>query len=47
MATRTRNTASAINAFLVIWPPQVSETAESLMTCLLALPSEPLGWNFS
>ena len=35
MPTSTRNTTSAISAFLVIWPPQVSDTAESLMACLL------------
>src|SRR6202012_5225026 len=45
--TRARNTTSAISAFLVIWSPQVSDTAESLMACLLGLPSVPLGWNAS
>ena len=45
--TSTRNTTSAISAFLVIWSPQVSDTAESLMACLLGLPSVPLGWNAS
>ena len=36
-----------MSAFLVIWPPQVSDTAESLMACLLGCPSVPLGWNAS
>ena len=36
-----------MSAFLVIWPPQVSDTAESLMACLLGWPSEPFGWNAS
>ena len=36
-----------MSAFLVIWPPQVSDTAESLMAVGLGLPSEPLGWNLS
>ena len=31
----------------VIWPPQVSDTAESLIACLLGLPSVPFGWNAS
>ncbi|PQM47334.1 hypothetical protein C1Y40_02486 [Mycobacterium talmoniae] len=43
----TKNTPSAISAFLVIWAPQVPDTAESLMACLLGLPSTPLGWNLS
>ena len=47
MVTRIRNTARAISAFWVIWPPQVSETAESLMACLLGFPSDPLGWKLS
>ena len=45
--TRTTKTARAISAFLVIWPPQVSDTAESLMAALLGLPSVPLGLNAS
>ena len=36
-----------MSAFLVIWPPQVSDTAESLIACLLGWPSAPLGWNAS
>ena len=35
MLTITTNTSSAISAFLVICPPQVSETAESLIACVL------------
>ena len=31
----------------MIWPPQVSDTAESLMACLLGWPSGPFGWNAS
>src|SRR6478672_7549086 len=33
MLTMTTKTSSAMRALLVIWPPQVSETAESLMAC--------------
>ena len=47
MVTRTRNTASAISAFLVICPPQVSDTAESLIVCLLDFPSMSFGANLS
>ena len=47
MVTSTRNTTSAMSAFLVICPPQVSDTAESLIACLLGWPSEPFGWNAS
>ena len=36
-----------MSAFLVICPPQVSDTAESLIACLLGWPSAPLGWNAS
>ena len=36
-----------MSAFLVICPPQVSETAESLIACVLGWPSAPLGWNLS
>ncbi len=46
-ATSARKITSAISAFLVIWSPQVSDTAESLMACLLGLPSAPMGWNAS
>ena len=35
VVSSTRNTTRAMSAFLVICPPHVSETAESLMTCLL------------
>ena len=31
-----------MSAFSVIWPPHVSETAESLIACLLGWPSAPL-----
>ena len=47
MLTITTNTSRAIRAFWVICPPQVSETAESLIAWALAWPSGPLGWNLS
>ncbi len=36
-----------MSAFLVIWPPQLSDTPESLIASLLGCPSWPFGWKVS
>ena len=45
--TSTRNTASAMRAWRVIWPPQLPLTALSLITSRAGMPVLPIGWNVS
>ena len=45
--TSTRNTASAMSACRVIWPPQVPLTALSLIAAGAGVPPWPSGWNWS
>ena len=45
--TSTRNTASAMSACRVIWPPQVPLTSVMLIADTEGCPPLPTGWNWS